>query len=236
MILCLTTVACTSADVKNEKSGSGDENIAAEKENNEEVADEEATEEETTVETEPAETYYAVGDTVSTNMFIFTLDAADFAIALERKQEAIGLPKEYDPAEDNNNPYVAQVGHVLAAITYTVENVSRKSNEFHDGKKSFVSVRYKDSEYSAEYRDCGYYLTAEKIMVDRNAEVVTLEPYKWYSNVSTNFLLSNGEKTTRRGYADIAVEPDALTDAFYLRITIPSSSGPEVFTYYIPER
>ena len=103
--------------------------------------------------TEPPETYYHIGDTVSTNLFSFTLDAATLAIALENTHgENFGNPKEYNPQEDNGNPYVAPTGHTYAAFTYTVENISRSSEEFHGG--NFVKVIYKDTEYTTTLDDC----------------------------------------------------------------------------------
>ena len=80
------------------------------------------------------EQYAAVGDTVSTDIFSFTLDSAALAIALDNTvDENYFLPKEFDAQQDSDNPYVAPKGHTFAAFTYTVTNLDRASAEFHDG-------------------------------------------------------------------------------------------------------
>ena len=183
--------------------------------------------------TTPPQTYYNIGDTVSTNMFNFTLDAAQLTIALSNiNDETYCLPKDYDPQADKNNPYVASVGHTFVAFTYTVENISRASNQFHTGS-SFVKVLYKDTEYSTTLEDCAYYLYESKQIMN-NGKLETIKGNVWHRSAPNNFLLMNAAKETRRAYADIAIETDSLTDAFYLRISIPSSTGYQVFTYQIP--
>ena len=182
--------------------------------------------------TEPPETYYHIGDTVSTNLFSFTLDAATLAIALENTHgENFGNPKEYNPQEDNGNPYVAPTGHTYAAFTYTVENISRSSEEFHGG--NFVKVIYKDTEYTTTLDDCAV-LYHQDHQYYSNGSMHTEKANTWYSNPSNNMLVGAGEKHSRKTCADFAIEADSLTDAFYLRVSIPSSTGAEVFTYQIP--
>ena len=184
-------------------------------------------------ETEPAETYYNVGDTISTDLFSFTLDAATLAIALENTHgDTFGDPKEYNPQDDKDNPYVAPTGHTFAAITYTVENISRSSEEFHSG--GFVSVVYKDTEYTvSEFDDCAelYYQDNEYYS---NGSMHVNKANTWYSSPSNNMLVGAAEKASRKGYADFAVEADSLTDAFYLRVNIRSTEGKQTFTYQIP--
>lgn len=183
-------------------------------------------------ETTPPETYYQIGDTVSTNLFNFTLDAATLAIALENTRgENFGDPKEYDPKDDNGNPYVAPTGHTYAAFTYTVENISRSSVEFHSG--NFVNVIYKNTEYTTTLDECAelYYQDHQYYS---NGSMHTKKANTWYSTPSRNMLVSAGEKQSRKTGADFAIETDSLADAFYLRVRIPSSTGIEVFTYQIP--
>ena len=185
----------------------------------------------TTETTAPPETYYALGDTVSTNLFSFTLDAAQLAIALENTHgENFAAPKEYNAQDDKDNPYVAPTGHTYVAFTYTVENISRASEEFHGGR--FVTVVYKDKEYTS-MEDCAmfYYQDHQYFY---NGRMYTDEAGVWHSGPSGNLYVSNAEKESRRAYADIAVDADSLTDGFLLRVSVPSSEGKVVFTYQIP--
>ena len=186
----------------------------------------------TTEANTPSETYYQIGDTVSTNLFSFTLDAATLAIALENTHgENFGNPKEYNPQEDNRNPYVAPTGHTYAAFTYTVENISRSSEEFHGG--NFVKVIYKDTKYTTTLDDCAV-LYHQEHQYYSNGSMHTEKANTWYSNPSNNMHVDAGEKQSRKTCADFAIEADSLTDAFYLCVSIPSSTGKEVFTYQIP--
>lgn len=181
-----------------------------------------------------AETYYNIGDTISTDLFSFTLDAAALAIALENTHgEDFGNPKEYNPQEDNTNPYVAPTGHTYAAFTYTVQNIGRASEEFHSG--DFVQIIYKDKQYKAPMDDVAVlYHQAHQYYDSANGKMGTNEANTWYSNPSNNMLVGAAEMQSRKAYADFDIEADSLTDAFHIRVTIPSSKGVEVFTYQIP--
>ena len=184
--------------------------------------------------TEPTipETYYNIGDTVSTNLFNFTLDAATLAIALENTHgDTLGDPKEYNPQEDSKNPYVAPTGHTYVAFTYTVENISRSSESFHGG--DFVKVIYKDTEYTTTLDDVAV-LYYQENQYYSNGSMHTQAANVWYSCDVGNMLVGAAEKQSRKASADFAIEADSLTDAFYLRISIPSTNGKETFTYQIP--
>lgn len=186
----------------------------------------------TTKDTTPPETYYNIGDTVSTNLFNFTLDAATLAIALENTHgDTFGDPKEYNPQEDNKNPYVAPTGRTYAAFTYTVENISRSSEELHGG--NLVKVIYKDTEYTCSMKDCAVYYYQDNQYYS-NGRLYTEEAFTWHANDSGNNLVGAAEKKTCKAYAEFGIETDSLTDAYYLRVSIPSSEGKEVFTYQIP--
>ena len=94
---------------------------------------------------------YQIGDTVSTDIFEFTLDAAAFTIALNRVYGSdYFTPKEYDASADSGNPFVASVGHTYVAFTYTVKCLDRSSNEFHDGIRGSVSIEYNGQTVSGE--------------------------------------------------------------------------------------
>ncbi|MDY2608640.1 MAG: hypothetical protein SOV91_00095 [Eubacteriales bacterium] len=216
LMLCLPLCSCNDTSNNNVK---------------ENEKTEATTELETTVE---PETYYNIGDTISTDLFNFTLDVATLAIALENTSgENFGEPKEYNPKEDNDNPYVAPTGHTYAAFTYTVENISRSSEEFHGSSSGFVKVIYKDIEYNTTLEECAalYHQDHEYYF---NGSMHTDKANTWYPFPSFNMLVGAGEKQSRKACADFAIEADSLTDAFYLRISVPSTKGAVIFTYQIP--
>lgn len=180
----------------------------------------------------PPETYYAVGDTVSTNLFTFTLDEAQLAIALNNTHgDDFCTPKDYNAQVDKDNPYVAATGHTYVAFTYTVENISRASEEFHDG--NFVTVVYDGTEYSRSMEDCACYYYQD-YQYYYNGRMYTDEAGVWHSGPSGNMYVGAAEKESRRAYADISVETASLTDGFLLRVSVPSSEGKVEFTYQIP--
>ncbi|WP_417344082.1 hypothetical protein [Evtepia gabavorous] len=91
--------------------------------------------------------YYKLGDTVTTDIAEFTLDTAQFTIALSNiNDETYFTPKEFDAQLDAGNPYVAPTGHTYASFTYTVTNLDRASMEFHGD--SSISVEYDGKMYS----------------------------------------------------------------------------------------
>lgn len=86
---------------------------------------------------EPEETY-AVGDTVESELVRLTLDDAQLAIALNNSFASFGpegttynedyfLPKPYDEAEDEDNPFVAAKGYTLVWFEVVLENLDRES-------------------------------------------------------------------------------------------------------------
>lgn len=176
----------------------------------------------------PEEVYYSVGDAVSTDIFEFTLEKASFAIALNNSlNDHILLPKVYNKATDNKNPYVASVGHTLVAITYTVNNINRARTDFHRGGL-FVQVRYNDEDYETYLKDKAYYLHQARSYVDVDGKTKTDEANKWYYSASNNLVLGAGEKETRRAYAELNVEADSLSDEFILTVNVPNSSGERI--------
>ncbi|MCD7717266.1 MAG: hypothetical protein LUI39_12600 [Lachnospiraceae bacterium] len=109
-------------------------------------ASEEAADGENGIETSD---YYRLGDSISTDIMDFTLDSAQFAIALENTYgDDYLLPKEYDASDDAKNPFVASIGHTLVYFSMIITNNNRTSlninDTFSDWTSSFVSVIYDD--------------------------------------------------------------------------------------------
>lgn len=106
MVMCLSLAACGNKQI-NSGNSQTDDGTAAPNDNIQ---------------------YYKLGDTVSTDIFEFTLNAAEFTIALNNvNDDDRYTPKAYDPQDDADNPYVAPVGHTYAAFSYTVSNLNRAS-------------------------------------------------------------------------------------------------------------
>lgn len=177
-------------------------------------------------------TYYKLGDTVSTDIFEFTLNAAEFTVALNNiNDDNRYTPKEYDPEEDDDNPYVAPVGHTYAAFSYTVTNLNRASSEFHTG--SFASVEYENKKYSA-MDEGAYFQYEQEQYMDVNGSLKTKKAGEWYSDPGNNLLLLTGEKETRRARIDIEAEIKDLTADVKITFKIPNSEGKtEDFTYLV---
>ena len=174
-----------------------------------------------------------VGEKASTDIVELTLECAEFATALHNgiSTEALsgqgpadevdlGLPKEYDAAEDARNPYVATVGHVLVAYTVSVANLDRASHDLDEwSDHDFVTLTYSGQDYSAD----------EKKTVLEISEDGSLG-----SSPVSNLLLMAQEASTFRRYAEFAVEPESLADPFQLTFSLPDSQGEkERFTFQV---
>ncbi len=177
-------------------------------------------------------TYYKLGETVSTDIFEFTLNAAEFTIALNNiNDDKHFTPKEYNAQADNDNPYVAPIGHTYAAFSYTVTNINRASSEFHSG--SFASVEYENKKYSA-LEEGAYYQYEQEQYMDVNGMLKTKKGGEWYFDPGENLLLLTGEKETRRAYIDIEATINDLSADVKITFKIPNSEGKtEAFTYLV---
>ena len=162
----------------------------------------------------------ALGETAATDIVELTLDRADLTIAVENTWgDSYYLPKEYDAAEDAQNPFVAAVGHTLVAMTYTATNLDRASVEF-DGvfNPTFITIGYNGESYTGETE---YGMSRE-------------EGGEWEQDSSMNVLLMAGDTETHRCYIDIPVEAASLEDDFQVTFSLPNSAGEtEDFTYVV---
>lgn len=176
--------------------------------------------------------YHKLGETVSTDIFEFTLNAAEFTVALNNiKDEMYFTPKEYDPNSDADNPFVAPVGHTYVAFSYTVENLNRSSSEFHDG--SFAAIKYDGKKYSS-MEEGAYFQYNDEQYLDADGKLKSKKGGEWYSDPGNNLLLLTGEKETRRAFIDIETEIKDLTEDVEITVKIPNSEGKEEsFTFLI---
>ncbi len=180
------------------------------------------------------EATYTLGDTVSTDIFEFTLNAAQFTIALNNvKDENYFTPKEFDAADDSDNPYVAPTGSTYAAFSYTVKNLDRTDATFHSG--SFATIEY-DGEKSSVLEEGAYYLYQNTNVMDTNGSIREYSAGTWYSDPSDNLHLMTGATETRRSYIALGKTVEDLTSDVCLTVSIPNSEGKKVkFTYVVTE-
>lgn len=184
---------------------------------------------------------YEIGDTVSTDIFEFTLDAAALTIALNCSyDDNYFTPKGYSAQSDSGNPFVAPVGHTYAAFTYTVKCLDRSDNEFHDGISGAVSIEYDGKTYKGKYpddtKDGAYYLYEDKNYIDVDQSLKTDKAKEWHSGASNNMLLFAGATESRRAIIDLPIDIEDLDSPFILNVSVPCSDGSKtVFSYSIGE-
>lgn len=156
---------------------------------------------------------YSLGDTVSTDVMEFTLDMAEFAVAAHDGTagdfDEICLPKEYDPARDDDPLYTAALGHTLICFQFTTKNLDRVSLPIiESGLDVFVTAAYDGETYDCD--TIGFYKSADG--------------YDWSADGDTLYV--EAQATTHyRSIANIAVEAENLTDSFSMTFTLPTSSG-----------
>ncbi len=173
-------------------------------------------------EPEP-EPEFHLGEMVSTDILEFTLDYAEFAIALHNGSAGdwkyICLPKDYDADKDDNSCFVAAMGHTLISLEFTAKNLNRVDMSIADQSDSkFLTVKYMDTEYVWE---CNSGLYPSK------------DGYDW-EGVEGSAKTTPQEIMHFRTSADIATNVADLTDPFSISFELPTSSGEkEKFTYCI---
>ena len=189
---------------------------------------------------------YKLGDTVSTDIFEFTLDTAELAIALDNGMRDLDgnikdtymMPKEYDASNDSDNPFVASKGHTFVSITYTVSNLDRTFINFNDAEEHLFSIEYNGTKYTPDIVDGLYRVYKEAQIMDDSGTIETIEPNVWH-DFDLNYYgvgLMAGDTETRRFYVDIPTDVESLTDDFSVIISIPNSDGAKTeFTYLITD-
>ena len=160
---------------------------------------------------EPAttENYASVGETVSTDIFEFTLERAELAIAANSTYTGgnILLPKEYDADEDGDNPFVAPTGSTLVTASFTVKNLDRSSLGFNfDGfGVPIVTFQYNGEEYEASEVDAAVPDSTGTFDIDR----------------TSNEILDPGEELNVRVCMTVPVDV-GLDEPFELVVKVPA--------------
>lgn len=202
LTLCLSLFACSSdkADGKTTESTTQETTT-------------ETTTQETSAEpvSEPPVETYALGESVSTDLYALTFDYAEAAIALGNTwNDSYLTPKEYDAEDDNDNPYVASMGHTLVYFRFTVTNLDRTSASLYIS--SLVTVEYEGETYTPTTNVKAEGTKDEYGLID------------WASSGSINLLLDGNEELTCKAYLDLPVDAD-LNGTYTLTVSLPCSDG-----------
>ena len=175
---------------------------------------------------------YSIGDTVSTDIFDFTLENAEFAIACENDLTSKYLePKEYDASSDSGNPYVASIGETLVALTFTIKNNNRTSmniaSSFGDWDLTW-NVSYQNEDFMLLNQ---WYDTHD---LDLDPAAVSSNGTTWERQDTENDVLEAGDVKTYRTYGRISTDVENLTDSFEITVNVPTGSQEdEMFVFVI---
>lgn len=199
------------------------------------------------------ETYYAVGDTVETDLVKLEVRRAEFTIALTDTTslplssldtmyfvsgEATGdnygddmkyfTPKEYDEQQDANNPNVAPKGSVFVYAELAFTNLDRTAIEIDSANnEDFATLRYDGSTYHID-------------TFDSPSKCYGVEAYEWgmwhtvdkYNDGKVS--LDPGTLKVYRAYYCYPVEPESLDEPFEIMFQLPNSNGgAESFTFAV---
>lgn len=176
------------------------------------------------------ETYYHIGDTVSTDIAEFTLNDSKLTIALSNtNDETYFTPREYDATRDGRNPYVASTGHTLVYVDFTLSAIDRSSVNVNDTfEGSFYKIKYNGKTNNGNFKIGLKKVTSSNYL----NEIAT---GKWEKHTTTNILISSGGQSQYRAYAEIESDNN-LKDKCYITFNLPNSEGKKTpFTYVINE-
>ncbi len=224
LVMCLSLAAC-----------GGGNDTPAQDTTETPTTTEAPTEMTTEVPTEPV-VKLALGETASTDLADFTLEASQFTYYVSNNSS-----NYYEPTEEPNPLYAASIGHCYVSLTFTITNKDRGGSISYAG--SFAewhpnwTVHYGDNDYTVKGFDLnnndggyGINLSFSTIMNRETGEIIK-------KHDSSNYLLSAGETVTLRTFGVIGVDPENLTDGYELTIGVLNSKGEhEYFTYTVPAR
>ena len=157
-------------------------------------------------------TTYKLGETVSTQILEFTLDRADLSIAMVNTiDENYALPKEYNPEEDKNNPFVAPKGTTYVPLTFTLNNLDRATLDIDlvDSNGTNISIIYNGETYTCNWWDNDIHYCYE-LFEDGGYNEYT------YGNI----LMHVGEKRTFRAYLELPTDVEDLNSDFIITFDI----------------
>ena len=182
---------------------------------------------------------YQLGDTVSTDLADFTLDAATFTYYASSFSTLTPSPectycKPID--ESDGGIYKASAGHALVAMTFTINNKDRTTLDiggtFGEWELKFTA-KYNGEEYSVN----GYDLNdrdGRTTGISLGSSAVSIDGGKSFVNHGSDNELQSPGVETYRTVGVISVDPESLDDSFDLTVPVLNSAGEyEYFTYEV---
>ncbi len=177
-----------------------------------------------------------LGDTVSTNIFDFTLISAEPAIALDNNNDTdrIFMPKEYEASHDANNPFVAPKGSTIIALTFEITNTDRSGISIGCSIPGSETLEF---DWKVQYNNELYYI---KNSASQKSTSFELKPGNVLYNNSvrektvTGKLLQPGETLQVRTFGYFDTDMEDLNDDLKVIIPLLNSKGEsEIFVYDI---
>ena len=178
------------------------------------------------------EVTYKLGETVSTDLADFTLDAATFSYYANANSASLCEPID----EDDGGIFVASLGHALVPLTFTINNKDRDHlniGYMGDWKLCFTVI-YNGEEYPLNGFDLTYKPDGNTSGLNLSYCAVSFDGGKSFEkHDSSNEFQYSGEETYR-AVGVVSVDPESLDDSFELRVQVKNSAGEyEYFTYVV---
>ncbi len=175
---------------------------------------------------------YQVGDTVSTDMFEFTLVSSDLSYGAENL-----MTDDYlTPTTDyNNNPFVADTGSTLVILEVKIKNLNRSSSDiagtFSNDWNWYWRISYDGSEYDLYSWSWSLSLSSP---VGLGVSAISSNGTSWTNFDSSNDIIDAGETVFYRIPTVVDVDISDFSSPYELVINIPNSDGEDVeFIYSI---
>lgn len=242
--LALSMTACGgksgAEDTKTPRSENEDvENISAPEETSEPIGAEDNTPEETSEPAVKKDTYYQLGDTVSTDIIELTVKKASlsyYAVGMTRDtvtHEIVNIESAYEPPEDDTVfcYYSCNKGRVLVCLDFVITNTDRallntndylfsfglKQNDNLSDVNSYALNEPDGNPFGFEYDQCG---------VAKNGGY-------FIHNISSNLLFDAGSSYEIKQVGVASFEAD-LSAPYELIVGVADSSGNyKLFTYSV---
>lgn len=180
------------------------------------------------VETEPELPKVNLGDTISTDIWDFTLNDAVLSIYASSTTDGTYAK----PVDKESGIYVASVGRNLTCLSFVVKNKDRGHLSIGDGGSGDWSLRTLSIVNGEdEYPIKGFDLNNKDGFGGLSMDCGTINGQKYGSH---NYIMDGGQTIIVQIVGIVGVEAENLPDTFYLKVGVPNSSGEtEYFEYEI---
>ncbi|MCR5796388.1 MAG: Ig-like domain-containing protein [Eubacterium sp.] len=175
--------------------------------------------------------HYQIGDTVSTDMFEFTLVSSELSYGAENL-----MTDDYlTPTTDySNNPFVADTGTTLVILEVKVKNLNRTSSSIADRwTTGDWSWDWRMSYDGSDYDLCSWNWSLEYYSpVELGVSAVSSNGTNWSDYGSSCYIIDSGETAYFRIPTIVDVDVSDFSSPYDLVINIPSSDGENVEFIY----